>query len=216
MATADQYRFLHAIEGLNEQSADVLPDMLKRFPDPDQATIVATSPSQSLINRLLGEGYEPAPVRPIAYLRQDHSIQPDGTTIDEWLIHEVANGEDAKLYMDILDAGYAAASEVGALIRAEHALQVIRGFIAFRDGQPLAAAAMSLHPTGAVLGGACTLPAARNTGAQSALLTHRIRLAKVLEMPLVTATAASGAPSIRNLAKLGFTIVERTAWVSAG
>ncbi|MBG6192437.1 GNAT superfamily N-acetyltransferase [Arthrobacter sp. CAN_A212] len=212
MATAQQYGFLNTIEGLNEQSVEVLPDLLKRFPDPRRATIVATSPSQGLMGRLLGEGYELAPVRPIAYLRPSATIRPDGTIIDEWQIHEVSTTQDAKLFMSLLDAGYAGTSDVGALIRAEHALPVIRGFIASRNDQPLAAAAMSLHPTGAVLGGASTLPVARGTGAQSALLKHRLRLARSLGAPLAAATAAPRAPSVRNLTRLGFTIFERTAW----
>lgn len=212
MATADQYGFLNTVEGLNEQSVEVLIDVLERFPDPHQATIVATSPSQSLIDRLLGDGYHPAPVRPIAYLLPSTIIRPHSTIIDQWQIREVSTAKDTRLFMSLLDAGYAAKNDVGALIRVEHAHPVVRGFIAFRNGQPLAAAAMSLHPTGAVLGGASTVPAARGDGAQSALLRHRLRLARTLGAPLAAATAAPGTPSVRNLAKLGFTVVERTAW----
>ena len=210
MATVNQYGFLNSIEGLSEQSVETLPDLLKRFPAPDQATIVATSPSQSLIDRMLGNGYELAPVRPIAYLCLNSTIQPDDD--DQWQIHEVSTTQDAKLFRNLLDAGYAATSTVKGFIRAEHTLPEVRGFIACCDGQPLAAAAMSLHPTGAVFGGASTLPAARGRGAQSALLRHRLRLAGALGAPLAAATAAPGGPSIRNLAKLGFTVVERTAW----
>ena len=68
MATADQYDFLNTIEGVTEQSAEALPEVIKRFPDPCRITIVATFPSQNLIDRLRGGGYEPAPVRPIAFL----------------------------------------------------------------------------------------------------------------------------------------------------
>ncbi len=212
MATADHYGFLNTVEGVDEQSVEFLSDVLKRFPDPHQPTIVATSPPQSLINRLSGEGYEPAPVRPIAYLRPSATIRPDSTITDEWQIHEVSTRKDAKVFLDLLVAGYAASSEVGALIRAEHALPMVRGFIASRNDQPLAVAAISLHATGAVLGGASTISAARGNGAQGALLRHRLRLARTLGISLAAATATSGTPSIRNLAKLGFTIVERTAW----
>lgn len=210
MATANQYGFLNTIEGLNEQPVETLPDLLKRFPAPEQATVVATSPSQSLIDRMLGNGYELAPVRPVAFLCLNSAIQSDDD--DQWQIHKVSTKRDVKFFANLLDAGYAVTSALKGFIRAEHTLPEVRGFIAFRDGQPLAAAAMSLHPTGAVLGGASTLPAARGMGAQSALLKHRLRLAGTLGVPLATATAAPGGPSIRNLAKLGFTVVERTAW----
>jgi GNAT superfamily N-acetyltransferase len=145
-------------------------------------------------------------------LRPSTTIRPNGTIVEEWQIHEVSTSEDAELFLDLLVGGYAATSEVGASIGAEHALPVVRGFIASRNNEPRAAAAMSLHPTGAVLGGASTLPAARGTGAQAALLVHRLQLVRTLGVPLAAAAAAPGTPSIRNLAKLGFTIVERTAW----
>ncbi|GAA1114880.1 hypothetical protein [Arthrobacter flavus] len=212
MATAEGYGFLNTIEGLNEKSFEALPGVLRQFPTQHHPTLVATTPSQSLVDRLLRDGYSPAPIRPIAYLRPRTSTRSDGSETDEWQIMEVSTQGDAKLFLALLDGGYAASSEVGALIRAEHAHPMVRGFIGSRNNQPLAAAAMSLHPTGAVLGGASTLSNARGSGAQTALLTHRLQLVRALEIPLVTATAAPGTPSIRNLARLGFTIVERTAW----
>lgn len=210
MTTAGPYGFLNTIEGVNEESIDVLPDALRRFPDPHQVTVVATSPSQSLTERLLSDGYEQAPARPIAYLstRTPASTEAGGG----WQIHEVSAPGNSKRFVDLLAAGYAASVEVSAFIRAEHLLPAVRGFVASRGGQPLAAAAMSIHPTGAVLGGASTLHAARGTRAQSALLAYRLHVAEALNIPLATATAAPGTPSIRNLARLGFTIVERTAW----
>ncbi|WP_028279375.1 hypothetical protein [Arthrobacter sp. H5] len=212
MATADHYGFLNTVEGLDDQSVKALPDVVKQFPGQHQPTLVATTPSLSLVDRLLRDGYTPAPIRPIAYLRPSTKIRLDGIVTDEWQIHEVSTKKDARLFLALLDAGYAASSEVEALIRAEHAHPMVRGFIASSNDQPLAAAAMSLHPTGAVFGGASTLSAARGTGAQAALLTYRLQLARALDIPLATATAAPGASSIRNLARLGFTIVERTAW----
>lgn len=210
MATARPYEFLNTIEGVNEKSVEVLSDAVRGFPDPYQVTIVATSPSQSLTERLLSEGYEQAPPRPIAY----RSTPTPATTeaFGGWRIHRVPASGDTRQFLDLLTAGYAASTEVSALIRAEHTLPAIRGFIASRAGQPLGAAAMSIHPTGAVLGGASTLHAARGTYAQSALLAHRLHVAEAWNISLATATAAPGTPSIRNLARLGFTIVERTAW----
>ncbi|MBG6218120.1 hypothetical protein IWX75_002599 [Arthrobacter sp. CAN_A6] len=212
MATADQYGFLNTVEGFDDQSVEVLPDALKRFAGSHQPTIVVTWPSQSLTARLLSDGYAPAPIRPIAYLRRGIDIWVDGIVTDRWRIKEASTRKEMQLFLELLGAGYAASSEVEALIRAEHVLPAVRGFIASHNDRPLAAAAMSLHPTGAVLGGASTLSSARGTGAHAALLIHRLRLARSLGIPLATATAAPGASSIRNLAELGFTIVERPAW----
>lgn len=210
VATAEPYGFLNTIEGVNEESVDLLPDALERFPDPYQVTIVVTSPAQSLIERLLGEGYEQAPVRPIAY--RSTQTQAPAEAVGGWQIREVSAPGDTQQFLDLLAAGYASSSAVSALIRTEHALPAVRRFVASRNGQSLAAAAMSLHPTGAVLGGASTLPAARGTRGQAALLAHRLHVVETLNLPMATATAAPGTPSIRNLARLGFSIVERTAW----
>lgn len=212
VATGDQYDFLNTVEGVTDHSAQALPEVIKRFPNPCRITFVATFPSQNLTEWFRSEGYEPAPARPMAFLRLSTDRSRDRMGATPWRIRDVSTPEEMALFLDLLDEGYAASGEVRALIRTEHAQPAIRGFIASRNGQPLAAAAMSLHATGAVLGGASTLPAARGTGAQTALLAYRLSLAADLGVTLATATAAPGSPSISNLGKLGFTIVERTAW----
>lgn len=212
VATGDQYDFLNTIEGITDHSAQALPDVIKKFPNPCRITFIATLPSQNLIDWFRSEGYEPAPVRPIAFRRLSADFSQARMSGRPWRIREVVTPEEMALFMELLDEGYAAPRDVGALIRTEHAHPAIRGFIASHNDQPLAAAAMSLHATGAVLGGASTLPAARGTGAQTALLAYWLRLAADLGVSLATATAAPGSPSISNLRKLGFTIVERTAW----
>lgn len=212
IATEDQFGFLNTIEGVTDQSVALLPDLLMRFADPQRTTIIASYPSPELAHQLRNEGYAPTAARPIAYLSQNADFRAWEPESAGWVVREVSTKDQATLFMELLEAGYAATSAVADLIRAEHALPLVRRFIAWRNSQPLAAAAMSIHATGAVLGGACTLSTARGTGAQSALLAHRLRLAEGLNIQLAAATAAPGSPSIRNLAKLGFTIVERTAW----
>lgn len=216
MATAEHYGFLNTIEGVTAKSVEALPEMLRAFPDHHRPTIIATFPSPALIDRLRGEGYEPAPVRPLAYWRPGTGVCPANMPGDGWRIREVSTTEKSTGFLDLLDAGYAASSDVAAFIRAEHALTIVRGFIASRKDRPLATAAMSLHTTGAVIGGAATLPAARGSGAQTALLAYRLRLVEKLGVPLAAATAAPGTASLRNLTQMGFTIVERTAWCNVG
>ncbi len=212
MATSDHYEFLNTIEGVTEQTAEALSDVVERFPAPCRITVVATSPTQRLSGWLRGEGYEPAPPRPLAFLPLSHASGRAGMGATPWRIGQVFGQEETARFLEILERGYAASDQVGALIRTEHALPAILRFTASRNEIPLAAAAMSLHATGAVLGGASTLPAARRTGAQSALLACRLSHAAQLGASLATATAAPGSPSISNLTRLGFTIVERTAW----
>lgn len=211
MATAEPYGFLNAVEGVTDQSVGALPAMLERFPDSCRPAIIATSPSPELTEWLLGEGYEPAPARPLACWRPGIDLSGAPTSADQWRIREISTTEEP-VFLDLLEIGYDASGEVRALIRAEHALPMVRGFMAFRDDRPVAAAAVSLHATGAVLGGAATVPEARGAGAQRALLVHRMRLVESLGVPMAAATATPGTPSLRNLARVGFTIVERTAW----
>lgn len=213
LATAEHLAFLNTIEGLTDRSVEALPAALERFTGPHRPAVVATSPSPALVDRLVTEAYQPAPVRPLAYLRLGTDVNPVPRPDESWQIHEVSAGETTA-FLDLLGAGYATSSEVTALIQAEHALPSVRGFIASRHDQALAAAAMSVHANAAVLGGAATLPAARGSGAQTALVAHRLRLVEALGLPVATASAAPGTASVRNLAALGFTIVERTAWTA--
>ncbi|MBC7725450.1 MAG: hypothetical protein H7146_11990 [Burkholderiaceae bacterium] len=222
-ATDGDFGFLNTVEGVTEESIEFLPEVLARFASPRDITVVATTPSQALVAQLRGRGFTPTPNRPVAFLRpgavdpDEAPDHPSGLTpgADRWRIHEVSTAHDHALFLDLLDSGYGAVQAVSALIRAEHAVPEIRPFIASRDGRAQAAAAMSLHGTVAVLGGAASLPTARGTGAQTALLAHRLRVAHALGASLVAASAAAGSPSLRNLARLGFTIVNRTAWVRA-
>lgn len=61
IATANRYGFLNTVEGLNEHSVEHLPEVLTRFANRHQITIIATSPSQTLNDRMLDQGYELAP-----------------------------------------------------------------------------------------------------------------------------------------------------------
>ena len=112
MATADHYGFLNIAEGLDDQSVMALPDVLKQFQGQHQPTLIATTPSPGLIDRLLRDGYTPAPARPIAYLHPSTNNRLNGIVTDEWDIHEVATKTDATLFLALLDAGYATSREI--------------------------------------------------------------------------------------------------------
>jgi GNAT superfamily N-acetyltransferase len=111
--------------------------------------------------------------------------------------------------------GYRVDGLVASFIAAEHGLASVRRFQLLADGEPIAAAAMTIHDGVAVLGGASTVPAHRGRGAQSRLLTHRLGAARDAGCRLAVATAAVDSPSERNLARAGFTITRREAWQRA-
>lgn len=90
-------------------------------------------------------------------------------------------------------------------------------FLAELRGQPIAAAAMSLHGTVALLAGASTVPAARRQGAQQALLEHRLRYAADRGAVLGMVVTAPGSASQRNAERQGFRVAyTRTKWTLHG
>jgi hypothetical protein len=86
-------------------------------------------------------------------------------------------------------------------------------FLAELDGQPIAAAALSLSGGVALLAGACTIPAARQQGAQLALLDHRLRYAAEQGCDIAMMCAQPGSASQRNAERHGFRIAyTRIKW----
>jgi hypothetical protein len=87
-------------------------------------------------------------------------------------------------------------------------------FLAHQGGQPIAAAALCLIEGVALMGGACTLPAWRNRGAQRALLDYRLRYGSQhgCDIAMMTAQEPGGA-SQRNAERHGFHIAyNRLNW----
>ncbi|MCI0691991.1 GNAT family N-acetyltransferase [candidate division KSB1 bacterium] len=86
-------------------------------------------------------------------------------------------------------------------------------FLAELDGQPVAAAALSLSGGVALLAGACTIPEARKQGAQLALLDYRLRYAAEQGCDLAMMCAQPGSASQRNAERHGFRIAyTRLKW----
>jgi len=81
-------------------------------------------------------------------------------------------------------------------------------FVAYDADEAVATAALHLEPgsSTAHLCGAATVPQARGRGAQSALLAERTSLAARLGATHVTAKAAAGSASSRNLERTGFAV----------
>jgi GNAT superfamily N-acetyltransferase len=77
-------------------------------------------------------------------------------------------------------------------------------FLAYAGGEAIAGAAMSVSGGVAWLAGDATLPAARNHGAQGALLRTRLVRAAELGCDLAAATVLPGSGSHRNYERAGF------------
>lgn len=86
-------------------------------------------------------------------------------------------------------------------------------FFAEDEGQPIAAAVLSLWEDVAVLAGASTFPSARGRGAQLALLDARLAASEERHCTLAMMGAVPGSPSQRNAERHGFRIAyTRAKW----
>jgi GNAT superfamily N-acetyltransferase len=105
----------------------------------------------------------------------------------------------------MLDFGHIYASADGIL-----------GFIAEWNGEPAAAAALSIRDGVALLAGASTIPEFRGRGLQTALLQARLAHGARVGCDLAMMVAAPGSGSQRNAERRGFRIgFTRTKWTLA-
>ncbi len=110
--------------------------------------------------------------------------------------------EHSELIDFLLEIGQISAQSAGAL-----------SFFAKLNGQPIATGALCLGEGVALLGGACTIPAARKQGAQLALLESRLRYGADHGCNLAMMCAQPGSASQRNAERHGFRIAyTRIKW----
>jgi len=89
-------------------------------------------------------------------------------------------------------------------------------FIAELEGSPISTGMLFVYDDVAMLAGASTVPEGRNRGAQSALLSARLRYARENGCSLAIMGASPGSQSQKNAQKNGFNIAyTRTKWCLA-
>ena len=125
---------------------------------------------------------------------------------------------EAELWAQTATKGWRTESEELATFIREFGLIMARAdgarcFLAFLDGQPVAAGALFIHGDVALFAGASTIPAARRRGAQLALLKARLDFAEAAGVELAMMVAQPGSASHRNSERQGFHVVyTRTKW----
>ncbi len=213
LTTSPELGFLNAVTSVSARSVAALPEVLAVFAaaGAPMPAVVGGSDDLASVEQRTGRRAAPGPVRPIAVLaprsRDDRNIASSDLRV------RPAVGEDLSIFFEVLSAGYAAPAEVDRFILAEHSDPGVLRFMAWKEDRPVAVAAMSLHDGVAVLGGATTLPAHRGCGAQTALLHRRLDAAAGAGARGAVATAAADTPSVRNLARSGFTVHLRRSWL---
>lgn len=127
------------------------------------------------------------------------AIEPEGPATAE-ARRAILSGEWTAL-------GSAARSTSDDYCRAAALVEGAHDFVARADGAPAACGSLNVVGDIGWLGGAATAVAHRGRGLQSALLVHRLRLARDLGCTLAAATAVPGEQSAANMARLGFTLL---------
>jgi hypothetical protein len=161
---------------------------------------------------LVARNYRPIELSSVLY----QPIEAD-TRIDSNPAVRVRKAEshEAELYATVASRGWSEHPEAMPYIKdfAKLSLVCATCFIAERDGQPIATAALFMHGGVALLAGASTVPEGRRHGAQNALLDTRLRTAASNGCDLAMMVAAPGSSSQRNAERQGFRIAyTRTKW----
>jgi GNAT superfamily N-acetyltransferase len=212
LTTSPGLSLLNSVSGLTEDTVDVLPGVIALFeaagaPSP---SLAVSEPTAALAAELRRLGYVPAQPRPVGIL--DLAIRTNSARTRSFRLTAAGTEVEKHLFLETLAAGYGAGSELSRFLRAEHSAAGMRCFVAWHGDRPVAAAAFSAHDNGIVLGGAATVPAARRSGAQTALLNHRLNQAVAGGAKAVVVTAAPDSASLRNLVRAGFTMRCRPGW----
>ena len=128
----------------------------------------------------------------------------------------LAEAGDLELFARTSAAGWSHAGIeefILAMARVSAASEGVSLFLAELAGTPIATAVLSVVGGIAHLAGASTIPAARNRGAQSALLDHRLRYAAAHDCDIALMGALPGSGSQRNAERNGFRIAyTRSKW----
>jgi hypothetical protein len=161
---------------------------------------------------LAARGYKPIELSSVLYqpIDADTRIAANpALTVREVEQHEAA------LYGKVSAQGWSEQPELMPYIEgfAKLSVECATCFVAERDGEPIATAALFMHEGTALMAGASTVPAGRRQGAQNALLDARLRTAASHGCNLAMMVAAPGSASQRNAERQGFRIAyTRTKW----
>jgi GNAT superfamily N-acetyltransferase len=136
----------------------------------------------------------------------------------EALTARVVDASETETWARVAAAGWGSASDqiarfIRELGRAIVPAERMVSFLAELRGEPVASASLFLGDGVALLAGASTIPAARNQGAQTALLAARLEYAARHHCPLAMMATEPGSASQRNAERQHFRIAyTRMKW----
>ena len=167
---------------------------------------------KALLNLLPDRGYRPVEFTAVMY-QPIRDIRPASNEVSV----RIVGPDEHKLWAEVSMEGWRDLVDFSDLMEDLMTVCAARedspSFLAELDGRPVAAGALCLHGGVALLAGACTIPEARNRGAQRALLEARLRHAREAGCDIAMMGAEPGSGSQRNAERQGFRIAyTRIKW----
>jgi len=162
---------------------------------------------------LTGRGYRPIEFTSVMHRPvEEKPVDPDAAVTTR-----ISGAEEAELWSRVSAEGWSESPEFREfLLDLGMVLAAAEGsvrFLAELSGLPIAAGSLRCEGGVAMFAGSCTIPSARNQGAQRALLEARMRYAAEAGCDLAMMCAAPGSASQRNAERQGFRIAyTRTKW----
>lgn len=171
----------------------------------------------SLLALLNERGYQPVELTSVMCQTLDGAtLRP--STKESGIIPRLISDDESELWTRVSAAGWRSEGELFAefMTNFGHINTECSGshpFIAEANGGPVATGMLFIYDDVAILGGASTIPEARNQGAQNALLHARLRFAYESGCTFAMMCALPGGQSQKNAQKNAFQIAyTRTKW----
>ncbi|HVF47609.1 MAG TPA: GNAT family N-acetyltransferase [Pyrinomonadaceae bacterium] len=206
--------------GLFSEPSDEVMDQIEAFfaernaPVLHEVSPMAEPLTLELLNR---RGYGPIELTSVMARRLESEIARSANSPSRIDARLIEPGEE-EVWAEVSAAGWLAEMPeledfFHGLGRTTVASEGASPFLALLDGHPIAAAMLLIVDDVSLLAGASTMPEARRTGAQAALLDARLRFAADRGCTVASMGAAPGSQSQKNGQKNGFDIIyTRTKW----
>lgn len=142
-------------------------------------------------------------------------LQPEqfpATEFSNGIVVREPRPEEAEIWMETLNRGFTESGPIPSvfadivLVDCYH--PAVRRFIAEINGVPVGAGCLAIINTTATFFGTSTLDSFRRRGVQTALLHHRLRIAREAGCDLVRVIARPGSNSQRNIERFGFRMAD--------
>lgn len=173
--------------------------------------------SAATLELLTSRGYEPFEFTSVLYRVIDPAAERFVSGLPSSIHVREAAPDEAERWAAIGAEGWSDTPELSAFVaEIGRVIAARRGTILYFAeirGEPIAAAALSLHEDVALLAGASTVPRARGRGAQNALLDARLQAGQRRGCTIATMGALPGSGSQRNAERNGFRVAyTRIKW----